>query len=187
MKEAKKHHKENSRTCASGRAAAAQAKADAAEQKLEQTKQAARAKLKQKRSSTKQQDGSRDCPHNTRRDRPQNPRTATRKDEAKQRNKENEHGAGLPPATPMQQDKGGSAACQGGAMTTGRKTGRKRVYRPETFGNAPCAVCLFVLSLCTSIARGTCVGNITMRSWHAYLLVIAGRRRILAFYRQEWP
>ena len=138
MKEAKRQG-ENSRASASGRAAAAHAKADAAEQKLEQAKQAARAKLKQKRSSTKQQGGSKDCPQNSRRDRPQNPMTAAKQNEAAQRNKENEHGVGLPPATPMQRNKGDPAS-KNGAMTTGRKTGRKRVYRPETFGDAPCAV-----------------------------------------------
>eukprot|EP01043_Picozoa_sp_COSAG02_P037421 COSAG02_NODE_2806_length_7991_cov_21.891916_7_plen_156_part_00 len=138
MKEAQRQD-EKSRACASGRAAAAHARADAAEQKLEQAKQAARAKLKQKRSSTQQQDGSKDRPKNSRRDRPQNPRMAAKENEAVQRNKENEHGLGLPPATPMQRNKGGPAS-KNGAMTTGRKTGRKRVYRPETFGDAPCAV-----------------------------------------------
>jgi hypothetical protein len=48
----------------------------------------------------------------------------------------------LPPATPQQAGRGGGdgVAARRGAMTTGRKTGRKRIFKPQTFGDAPCAV-----------------------------------------------
>lgn len=135
---------------------AAEAKAAAEEQKLEQAKQAVRAKLKLKRSSTNRHKSSTTC-------------TAGK-------GKENEPevpngGRAPPPATPLHQGKGAAleAAKRGGTMTTGRKTGRKRIFKPETFGDAPCAVCVPSCH-CTAVLLVNMVGMLLSQMVVVHLL-----------------